>query len=281
MGHRRKRKSILLGQNFLKDPRLVRELVDAAKIGPTDTVIEIGPGRGIITAELARRARLVVAVEKDGSLVRGLRERFGGTRKVRVVERDFLDFGVDASTGYKIFASIPFGSTARIMRKILYEAPLPREAFLILQREPARKYAGIPHETEASLLAKPIFEFAIMRTLRKTDFEPVPAVDSVLLRICRRPRPLLASGDYASYREFVRFGFGRWKPSVRLAFKNVFTYNQWKRLARELRFPLNATPTELTFEQWLGLFAARIGRAPRPRSDGGTKLRRNCSPVGP
>ena len=55
MGHRRKRKSILLGQNFLKDPRLVRELVDAAKIGPTDTVIEIGPGRGIITAERARR----------------------------------------------------------------------------------------------------------------------------------------------------------------------------------------------------------------------------------
>jgi len=82
----------------------------------------------------------------------------------------------------------------------------------------------------------------------------MPAVDSVLLSIKRRTRPPIEMHEVASYRDFVHYGFARWKSNLRLAFKNVFSYNQWKRLARDLQFPLNATPTELSFEQWLGLY---------------------------
>jgi 23S rRNA (adenine-N6)-dimethyltransferase len=60
--------------------------------------------------------------------------------------------------------------------------------------------------------------------------------------------------DAGPYRHFVQYGFGKWKPSLKLAFKKVFTYKQWKRLARDLDIPLNATPTELSLEQWLGLY---------------------------
>ena len=74
--------------------------------------------------------------------------------------------------------------------------------------------------------------------------------------LARRRAPLVEKEDAALYREFVQSGFTRWKRYLRLAFKRVFTYKQWKRLSQELRFPLNATPTELTFEQWLGLFEA-------------------------
>lgn len=249
----RRQKQKRLAQNFLKDTRLVRRLVAASSISDSDIVYEIGPGRGIITHELARAARQVVAIEKDPLLAARLRARFRSASNVAIVHADFLDFRMP-SGAYKIFASIPYNLTACIVRKILFERNGTTEAHLIMQREPARKFSGFGGETLFSLLAKPYFEFRVIASLKRTDFDPVPAVDSVLLRIRRRPRALIDSGDARPYREFVEFGFGQWKPKLRSAFKRVFTDKQWKRLARDLRFPSNATPTQLSFEQWLGLF---------------------------
>lgn len=249
------RRKHFLAQNFLRSPEMVHRLVASSSIGPCDVVYEIGPGKGIITAELARAAKRVVAIEKDQKLVRLLRERFRSVKNIEIIEQDFLEFSI-REREYKIFANIPYSMTASIVRKILYVPPVPREAYLILQKEPARKFSGRPNETLFSLLAKPFFEFQIVAELKRTDFAPVPDVDSVHLRIARRDAPLMQKEEAALYREFVQYGFGRWKRYLRLAFKRVFTYKQWKRLSQELRFPLNATPTELTFEQWLGLFKA-------------------------
>jgi 23S rRNA (adenine-N6)-dimethyltransferase len=250
MEHKQKR----FGQNFLKSPALVRRLVGQTSIAPNDTVIDIGAGRGIITAELAGRAQEVISIEKDERLAAKLRERFREVDHVRVVRGDFLDYRVTESE-YKIFANIPFNLTARIIRKILYTKPLPKEAFLVMQREAARKYAGLPRESLVSLYAKPYFEFEIARQLKRTDFSPMPDVDPVLLRMVRRAVPLVGRDQVARYREFVRLGFCSWRPNLRIAYKNVISYKQWKRVAREVGFNINAKPTDLSFEQWLVLFA--------------------------
>ena len=263
----RQQKQISLAQNFLRSPKLVRRLVGMSSIGPTDTVYEIGPGSGIITAALASVARQVIAIEKDPELVRRLRERFRLLANVKIVEKDFLTYSFRSRPGTgapypasgrqsheKIFANIPYNSTAQILRKILDERLSLAEGYLILQKEAAKKFSGFPRETLFSILAKPLFEFEILTQLKRTDFWPEPNVDSVLLSIKRRTQPLIEMEEVAPYRDFVQYGFGRWKPNLRLAFKQVFTYKQWKRLARDLDFPLNPTPTELSFEQWLGLY---------------------------
>lgn len=249
----RQRKQISLAQNFLRNPKLVQRLVRLSKIGPSDSVYEIGPGNGIITAALARVAGQVIAIEKDPELVRRLRERFRLVENVEIVEKDFLNYSTPTPE-YKIFASIPYNSTAQIVRKILHERPRLCEAHLIMQKEAAKKFSGSPRETLFSILVKPLFDLQILLQLKRTDFWPVPNVDSVFLSIKRRATPLIEAHDVALYREFVQYGFGRWKPNLKLAFKNVFTYKQWKRLARDLDFPLNATPTELSVQQWLGLY---------------------------
>jgi 23S rRNA (adenine-N6)-dimethyltransferase len=263
----RHQSQICLAQNFLRSPKLVRRLVGMSSIGPSDTVYEIGPGNGIITAALASVARQVIAIEKDPELVRRLRERFRSLENVEIVEKDFLAYSFrrvpsltvgrqTRTSEYKIFANIPYNITAQILRKILYERSDIDEGYLILQKEAAKRFSGSPKETLFSIMAKPFFEFQILSQLRRTDFRPVPNVDSLLLSIKRRTRPLIETRDVAPYREFVQYGFGRWKPNLKLAFKHVFTYKQWKRLARDLDFRLNATPTELSFEQWLGLYHA-------------------------
>ncbi len=247
----RQHRQIRLAQNCLQSPKLVRRLIRMSSIGPSDTVYEIGPGNGIITAALAHVAGHVIAIEKDTRFVRSLSERFRLFANVEIVEKDFL---ADSFPGNKIFANIPFNITAQILRKILDERSHLDEGFLILQKEAAQKFSGSPRETLVSILAKPFFEFQIMSQLRRTDFRPVPNVDSVLLAIKRRSVPLIPTPDFAHFRDFVRYGFRRWKPNLKLAYKHVFTYKQWKRLARELDFPLNATPTELSIDQWLGLY---------------------------
>jgi 23S rRNA (adenine-N6)-dimethyltransferase len=254
----RQHRQVSLAQNFLRSPKLVRRLVGMTTIGPCDTVYEIGPGGGVITAALASVARQVIAIEKNPELVHHLRERFRTLDNVEIVQKDFLVYSFRTRRGndaeYKLFANIPYNITAQIVRKILYEPSNIGEGYLILQKEAAKKFSGSPTETLFSILAKPFFEFQILYQLRRLDFWPVPSVDSVLLSIKRRTRPLIETQDAVSYRDFVQYGFGSWKPNLKLAFKNVFTYKQWKHLAHDLDFPLDATPSELSFEQWLGLY---------------------------
>jgi 23S rRNA (adenine-N6)-dimethyltransferase len=252
---------LALAQNFLRSSKLVRSLLSASSIAPDDIVYEIGPGRGIITAELTRIARQVIAVEKDPVLAGGLRRRFQDVENVEIIANDFLRYHVRHSR-YKIFANIPYNITADILRKILYTPPFPTEACLVMQKEAAQKFSGSPCETQFSILAKPMFELQIIREPRRTDFEPVPHVDSVLLRIKRRPSPLLPRDEISLYRSFVRYGFGRWKRNLKLIFEPVFTYPQWKRLSKDLYFPLDSTPSQLTFGQWLGLFECFKQRVP-------------------
>jgi 23S rRNA (adenine-N6)-dimethyltransferase len=252
---------VILAQNFLRSSKLVRLLLDTSSIRPNDIVYEIGPGRGIITAELARIAHKVIAIEKDPILVEDLRKRFHQVDNVSIIASDFLQYHIP-HTEYKIFANIPYNITADIVRKILYTAPGPNEAYLIIQKEAAQKFSGTPKETQFSILAKPMFELQIIRELHRTDFEPIPHVDSVLLRIKKRPWPLLHKEDFSLYRRFIYYGFGRWKHNLKLIFKPIFTYPQWKHASRDLCFPLDATPSQLTFEQWLRLFECFKQRVP-------------------
>ncbi|MBC7879423.1 MAG: 23S ribosomal RNA methyltransferase Erm [Anaerolineales bacterium] len=246
-------KQITLAQNFLKSSQLVRSLLNASSIESCDIVYEIGPGRGIITAELALLAHKVIAVEKDPILVQHLRKRFHGVANVEIVTNDFLQYHIP-DREYKIFSNIPYNITAEIVRKILSTTPGPSEAYLVMQKEAAEKFSGTPNETQFSILAKPFFDIQIIREFRKTDFEPAPNVASVLLHIKKRHSPFIREDDIFLYGSFVRYGFGRWKHNLKLIFKPIFTYKQWKHLSRDLHFPLDAIPSELTFEQWLGLF---------------------------
>ena len=254
-------KRMFLAQNFLRSSKLVRSLLNASSIESRDIVYEIGPGRGIITVELAQIVRKVIAIEKDPILACQLRRRFQNIDHVQIIVDDFLRYHVE-DRAYKILASIPYNMTARIVRKILYTSPVPSEAYLIVQKEAAEKFCGSPSETQFSVLVKPLFDIQIVRELRRTDFEPVPNVDSVLLRIKKRPSPLVRKEDAFLYHRFIYYGFGTWKDNLKLIFKPVFSYHQWKRLSKDLHFPLDATPSRLTFEQWLGLFECFKQRVP-------------------
>lgn len=247
------RKRILLAQNFLKSQSLVERLILKTSIDGSDTVYEIGPGDGIITRALARKAAKVIAIEIDQYLVEKLREAFKEQKNIEIYHGDFLDYHI-TSHKYKIFSNIPFNITSDIVRKILLSPSPAIDAYLIMQKEAAIKFSGYPTDTEFSVLAKPWFSFETIWEFQRSDFIPLPAVDVVLLHISKRNPPLVSQENAGAFKRFVKLGFGAWKKDLKTAYKDIFTYEQWKRLSKDNRFSIKATPTQLSFEQWLKLF---------------------------
>ncbi len=247
----RNRKS--LAQNFLAKRHLAATIIQESSISPEDIVYEIGPGKGILTKELIKKARRVVAIEKDRLLYKKLKKKFEGTDNFVLHNADFLKFSIKENR-YKVFANIPFNITSAIIRKLVYTANPPDEAYLIVQQEAAEKFTGIGKTTQLSVLLKPWFDLKITRSFRKTDFSPVPRVDVVMLYIALRNPPIVPPSEMAVYEEFIKYGFGAWCKDLKSNYKHVFTHTQWKRLSHDLQFSIHAKPSALRFEQWLALF---------------------------
>ncbi len=251
----RTRRRPSFSQHFLRSQALAASLIAESNIQPGDTVIEIGAGLGTLTRELARRCSRLVAVEVDGRLLRRLRAEFGADPGVSLVHCDFLRFPLPAEA-YKVFGNIPFGRTADIVRRLVESPDRPDDIYCIVQREAAERFAGEPyaHETLRSLLLKPWWHVEILRRLSRSDFDPPPSVDSVMLWLALRGRPLVEPGEAARYRDFVAACFGRSGDTIRRCLRGVFTGRQVARLARDLRFDTVTAPSAVSFDRWLGMF---------------------------
>lgn len=240
-------------QNFLQDPKLVQRLIDVSSLKNTDTVIEIGPGLGIITKALAARCKNVIAIEIDPSLVQSLQLTFKNYNNVQVIKKDFLEYQLP-TYGYKIFSNIPFSITAAILRKLLCESDAVSDLYLITQKQVAEKYCGEPSETLASILNKPFFDFSIIHQFSRKDFLPEANVDCSMLRAKRLTSPLVERRYIDLFRDFVCFGFAGNKSNLKKTYKDVFGHVQFLRLSTEFNFSPDAKPTNLSLSQWMGIF---------------------------
>ena len=240
-------------QNFLKNSDLVAALLGRTNITCADLVVEIGPGRGILTEQLARSCRQVIAVEKDPHLYNLLCQKFSYRPNVRLYQADFLQYHLPVIP-YKVFANIPFNITSAIVNRLVSARLPPEDAYLVMQKEAADMYLGIPIETLRTVLIKPWFGLEVVHRFRRTDFIPTPRVDVVMLRLHRKKQALVAPGAQLSFRDFIVYAFTSWQPTLGKIFKELFTWQQLKRIRKELEIDLDGTLTTLSLEQWLGLY---------------------------
>jgi len=248
------RKYTEYSQNRLRSRALISALLERSSITKGDLVYDIGAGCGIISEELAKRQARVIAIEQDNELFNRLKQKLGDNPLVTPRHRDFLAEPLPSRASYKVFANIPFVATAAIVRKLLFGQNPPDDCYLVMQREAAQKFAGTPTETLFSLLLEPWFEFRILHTFRRMDFFPVPTVEIVLLQAERRKQALIKAEYAHLYRDFVVYGLRQGKPTLKNALKRIFTHSQFIRLSRDLGFRPGSNPTDLSFQQWLGLF---------------------------
>ena len=244
----RARRRAEFSQNFLRGQSLAAKLVTDTSISRDDLVIEIGPGQGALTRELAACCGRLIAVEIDRELYKRLSEEFRVSRHVAFIHEDFLRFPLPDEP-YKVFANIPYNQTAKIVRKLVGSVVPPEEAYLILQQEAAERFAGSPYaaETLFSLLLKPWWHVEILRRLRRTDFVPTSRVDSVLIWITRRVKPLIEQSQRSLYKDFLTAVFTGGGPTTRQRLHLIFTERQAVRLAHDPKIRSACTAFDIVF----------------------------------
>lgn len=189
-------------QNFLTSRKTINRLLRLTDIGKTDTVVEIGAGKGHITKALLEICGKVVATEIDAGLCASLRGKLAGTANLTLSNRDFLKSPLPLGE-YKVFANIPFGITTDIVKKLTQSNNPPLDAWLIMEKGAAKRFCGKPWESLQSLLLKPFFDTRIVYYFRREDFHPAPGVDVVMLHIAHKTQPEILPQHKEAYRDFI------------------------------------------------------------------------------
>ena len=183
--HLHARKS--LGQHFLIDPAVLESSISAAELSPEEEVIEVGPGLGVLTEELAKSARWVIAIEVDSRIASYLEKRFAESSNVFIRNADILQVDIArevAGAGYKVVANLPYYTAAPVIRFFLEASVKPIRMVVMVQKEVAENMVAAPGRmgllsVSVQLYGKP----SIVCYVPAKSFYPVPKVDSAIVTI--------------------------------------------------------------------------------------------------
>lgn len=225
MSEERARPKKRLGQHFLRDPHVLDRIADAVGAGPGDTVIEVGPGEGVLTDRLATRAGRVIAIELDRDLVPRLRARYAEQPHVRIVEADVLDVDLAAEAGgpFLLAGNVPYYITTPILFHAL-RAPRPARAVYLVQKEVAdRVVAPAGHDDYGALSVnvQALAHATRLFVVSAGAFRPPPKVESAVLLVTPRADPLVHPHEEHGFQRFVIALFGQRRKQLLRAVREV------------------------------------------------------------
>jgi 16S rRNA (adenine1518-N6/adenine1519-N6)-dimethyltransferase len=208
-----------LGQNFLKDPHYLRKIVEAAAVTRDDQVLEIGPGLGHLTRELAARAGRVVVVELDDRLVPVLRRELAAAPNVEIVHADALAFDYGALAGtWKVVANLPYYISTPLIERLISWRSKFATLTLMLQKEVAERIAADPGGKDYGVLTVMVqlhAEPSIAFTVPPGAFTPPPKVDSAVVTLRVRRQPAVAVADEQFLEKVVKTAFSQRRKTLR------------------------------------------------------------------
>jgi len=204
-----------MGQNFLLDGDILNTIVAEASLTASDTVLEVGPGLGVLTWELLLRAGKVICVELDRRLADRLAAEFRDRPRFHLVQGDILKFApadllsrAGAVPPYKLVANIPYAITAPLLRHFLEATVPPDRSVLLVQWEVAQRICAGPGDYSVLAHAVQLYaEPTIIARVPASSFFPEPAVDSAILRLDRRVQLAVAEADVNDLFRLIKAGF--------------------------------------------------------------------------
>lgn len=277
-----------LGQNFLVDNEALSRIVDAGDIKPTDTIIEIGPGLGILTEGLAKHAKKVIAVELDKKLAGLLESRIANHvlgSKVQIIQGDILNMPdtqyLIRNTNYKLIANIPYYITSKILTKFLTAENKPELIVLLVQKEVAERICARPRSTNStdsprassgragamsvlSVSVQAYGEPEIIDIVPASSFFPAPKVDSAILKISNIKYQISKTNEKDYFRT-VKIGFAARRKTLlnNLSAGYRLDKDTVLNILKTVELNENVRAQELSIEQWEMLTRHINGILPR------------------
>lgn len=248
-----------LGQHFLVDREALEAVVAAGELGTDDTVVEVGPGLGVLTAELTSVAGRVIAIEKDEILAELLeRDR---PKNLEVVRQDALDVSVaELPKGYKVVANIPYYVTAPLFRHFLESTNPPRILSWLIQKEVAHRVTAEPGQM--SVLALSVQYYGrprLVEVVERHKFWPPPKVDSAVLQVKVYDRPAFEADPKQLFR-LIKAGFGEKRKMLKnsLAGGLNTTVERAAELVTQAGLEITCRAQELSLGEWERLYNAAL-----------------------
>jgi len=219
-----------LGQHFLIDEEVLKLITSAAELAPTDVVIEIGPGLGVLTRELARQAGWVITIELDNELAAILKQTLASFNNVAIINEDVLSIdpaallrgqkarfppAIGSPFSYKVVANLPYYITSPVLRHFLEASVKPQMMVVMVQKEVGEAIVAKPGQMSLLSISVQFYgEPEIVSYVPARCFYPAPEVDSAILRVKLYPQPAVAVTDKESFFGLVRAGFSASRKQI-------------------------------------------------------------------
>ena len=245
-----------LGQHWLYDEDSLQAMCDMSNVGPSDEILEIGPGLGTLTEKLVKSAKRVTAVEFDYELAGDLPKKVH-VKNLVVFNQDILRFDLTKlPKDYKVIANIPYYLTSNLVRVLSETNNPPQSVTILIQKEVAERLAAKPGAMSLlSVTAQMYFEPSLGRVVPAELFTPPPKIDSQIIHLQRRPLPLYGSQDPKTLFRVVKAGFSNRRKTL------LNSLSAGLRISKdETRLILEKTdinhqlrPQDLSLETWIKL----------------------------
>jgi len=247
-----------LGQNFLKSKQIIDKIIETADLKSKDIVLEIGPGKGILTEKLLEKSKKVIAIEKDHRLIEFLQEKFKQeieNNHLTLIYNDILE--IDPRTlikaPYKIVANIPYYITGQFLRKFLSSNFQPTKIVVMLQKEVAKRITtSDKKESILSLSVKTYGKPKYITTVKAINFSPTPKIDSAILSIDEISKNLLKNTDEKVFFRLIKKGFSS-KRKMLINNLSFIDKNKLKETLDKLGIPIKVRAEDLSLQNWISL----------------------------
>ena len=238
-----------LGQNFLINPGVLDKIVTAAELDKNDIVIEIGPGKGVLTEKLAKEAGQVIAVEKDRRLIEELKEKFKNAN-VEIIEEDILKLDIGKlleNSRYKVIGNIPYYITSHLLKTIFEKWPIPDFILLMVQKEVAQRITAKPPRMNLLALSIQFYaELKIVSYVSRGSFRPMPKVDSAIIKLTPRRQPRIKDREPRDmFFKLIKTAFA----GKRKQLKNTLGLE----VLEKADIKPKARPEELSMDDWISI----------------------------
>ncbi len=249
-----------LGQHFLNNPRIPKLMADAGSITASDTVVEIGPGTGMLTRELLERGARVIGIEADMRAIESLNEHFSEEirlGKLTILHIDIRTFALRdlglREHEYKVVANIPYYLSGKLFRTFLETNMQPSNVVFLVQKEVAERIA---RDEKGSLLSLSVRAYGIpkyVETVKRGNFTPAPKVDSAIISVSDISHKNFLNIDERYFFEALHLGFGSKRKQLLGNLSKVYEREVLTHIFSTLGISLSVRGEDLPLETWLML----------------------------
>ena len=240
-------------QNYINNQHLVSELMDFVDFESTKIVLEIGPGKGIITDFLIKKNKEIIAIEADQKLFSELQRKYANISNLSIIHTDFLKYDLPKEP-FIVVSNIPFNVTADIIRKLVDSSM--ESSYLIMQKEAANKYLGAPvaHSPLLSHFIKNRFKIEKLMDIDRKNYTPKPSFDTSFVKFKRRKKPFFEQKQERLFKDFLTYIFERRHAELGKALKQIMSSLQIKIMCKEIGLTRESNIKKIVFEDWVEIF---------------------------